>query len=705
MHDNQQHTILIVDDNQSNLELLYELLSREGYLVKAANSAHLGLNSALSSPPDLILLDIKMPEMNGYEMCAELKKKKVTESIPVIFISASSVALNKVEAFAVGGVDYIVKPFETSEVLARVKNHLQLSLLQKQTEQSLNTSQSMLQAIISHSPAIIFIKDIEGYYIMLNEEFERVTNIKIADAIGKTDDELFDKESAQIFRMHDNDAIEKAQHKQFEETLNFGDEERTFLSLKFPLINSQGKVFALCCISTDITQRKQAEVKLHHLATHDTLTQLPNRAAFMEILAHTVASGKRKGQRHAILFIDLDNFKNINDSLGHEIGDQLLKKTAERLKENIHIGDFVSRMGGDEFMLLLQDINHPQEAARVSEKIINAMSAVFEIGDQRIFITPSIGIATTSDDGIETQKLVRNADIAMYCAKSRGRNNYQFFTEEMNSTILQRMEIEREFRIALDKGQILPMYQPQIDIITGEIVGVEALARWHHPKLGTISPSVFIPIADEINLLYKLDHQIITQAIKDFAPLIKTGHFKGTVSGNVCPKNFKQKQLVEFIDEETGKYGFPKQNLGIEITENAMMKNTEQVIQLMTQIKEQHINISIDDFGTGYSSLSYLKQFPIQTLKIDISFIRDINKSLRDKNLVKTIIELAHGLGLDCIAEGVETTEQAQTLRELGCDRLQGYLFSRAIPFDEISLLLNADKEHTFSTVDKQAPA
>lgn len=403
MRDNQQHTILIVDDDQFNLELLYELLSREGYLLKTANSARLGLKSALSSPPDLILLDIKMPEMNGYEMCAELKKNKITESIPVIFISASSEALNKVDAFTVGGVDYIVKPFETSEVLARVKNHLLLSLMQKQTEQSLDTSQSMLQAIISHSPAIVFIKDIEGHYIMLNEEFERVTNIKIADAIGKTDDELFDKDSAQIFKMHDNDVIEKAQHKQFEEIIYYENEERTFLSLKFPLINSQGEIFALCCISTDITQRKQAEVKLHHLATHDTLTQLPNRAAFMEILAHTVASGKRKSQCHAILFVDLDNFKTVNDSLGHEIGDQLLKKTAERLKENIRIGDFVSRMGGDEFMLLLQDIKHPQEAARASEKIINTMSAAFEIGDHRIFITPSIGIVTTSDDGTEIQ--------------------------------------------------------------------------------------------------------------------------------------------------------------------------------------------------------------------------------------------------------------------------------------------------------------
>ncbi|MEW7988088.1 MAG: EAL domain-containing protein [Candidatus Thiodiazotropha endolucinida] len=700
MRDNQQHTILIVDDDQFNLELLYELLSREGYLLKTANSARLGLKSALSSPPDLILLDIKMPEMNGYEMCAELKKNKITESIPVIFISASSEALNKVDAFTVGGVDYIVKPFETSEVLARVKNHLLLSLMQKQTEQSLDTSQSMLQAIISHSPAIVFIKDIEGHYIMLNEEFERVTNIKIADAIGKTDDELFDKDSAQIFKMHDNDVIEKAQHKQFEEIIYYENEERTFLSLKFPLINSQGEIFALCCISTDITQRKQAEVKLHHLATHDTLTQLPNRAAFMEILAHTVASGKRKSQCHAILFVDLDNFKTVNDSLGHEIGDQLLKKTAERLKENIRIGDFVSRMGGDEFMLLLQDIKHPQEAARASEKIINTMSAAFEIGDHRIFITPSIGIVTTSDDGTEIQKLIRNADIAMYCAKSKGRNNYQYYTQEMNSIILRRMKIEHEFRIALEKGQILPMYQPQIDIITGEIVGVEALARWHHPKLGTISPSVFIPIADEINLLYKLDYQIITRAIKDFAPLIKAGHFKGTVSGNICPKNFKQKQLVEFIDEETGKYGFPKQNLGIEITENTMMEDTEQTIELMTQIKEQHINITIDDFGTGYSSLNYLKHFPIQTLKIDINFVRDINKSNRDKNLVRTIIELAHRLGLYCIAEGVETIEQAQTLRELGCNRLQGYLISQAIPLDEITLLLNADNDYSFLNVD-----
>ncbi len=368
-----QYTILIIDDNPSNLKLLHELLTQQNYRVRVSDSPILGLKSAKTEPPDLILLDIKMPEMDGYELCQELKKDATTKDIPVIFISASAGAINKVKAFEVGGMDYISKPYDVTEVLARINNHLQLSILQKHTKSSLATSQNMLQAIMNNSPAIIYLKDLQGRYLLVNKEFEYVVGITDKDIRGKKDHEVFPKHIADEFVKNDQDALNSAQHKQFEEILELEGGNQIYLSLKFPLKDSNGDNFAVCGISTDITLRKLAEAELEHLATYDTLTELPNRSLFMELLTQALTLSKREHTRHAVLFIDLDNFKIVNDSLGHHIGDLLLKQVAKRLKDCTRSGDTVSRLGGDEFVLLLQRIKHPPEAAEVSKKIIRAL--------------------------------------------------------------------------------------------------------------------------------------------------------------------------------------------------------------------------------------------------------------------------------------------------------------------------------------------
>jgi len=690
-----KETILIIDDNPSNLKLLHELLSNHGYRVRVADSAKLGLQSAITTPPDLILLDIKMPEMDGYEVCQNLKKNERTASTPVIFISASAGALNKIKAFEAGGMDYINKPFDATEVLARIENHLQLSILQKQTQNSLTTSQHMLEAIMNNSPAAICIKDLEGHYLLANREFESVTGFKTDEILGKTDYEVFTKEIADVLVNHDEDVIKGTQHKQFEDTINSEEGEQTYLTLKFPLKDSGKNNYAICSILTDISIRKRIEAELEHLATYDTLTGLPNRSLFMELLSRALASSDREDSMHAILFIDLDNFKIVNDSMGHPVGDMLLREVAQRLKKCTRGEDTVSRMGGDEFVLLIQRIKHPSDAAEVSNKIIQALKPGFLIENRTVFITPSIGIVISPENGKDVEKLLRNADTAMYHAKSKGRNTYQFFTEEMNQRVLQRMEIEKELRIALKEKTIVPYYQPKIDTKTGEIVGVEALSRWHHPERGNIPPNTFIPVAEEANLIISLDRHILETTIKQFSPLIKEGLFNGTVSVNLTAHHFYRDHLLQFVCEKMDEYDFPADHLELEITEGSVMKNTKEAIKLMHELHNRGIQLSIDDFGTGYSSLSYLKQFPVKSLKIDISFIHDLNKNDTDKNLVASIINLAHGLNLECIAEGVETIEHAKTLHELGCDTLQGFLFSHAIEFDALNNYLKDKKKFT----------
>ncbi len=696
MGNSAQHTVLIIDDNPSNLKLLHELLSDNNYRVRVADSSRLGLDSARTTPPDLILLDIKMPEMDGYEICQALKADTATESVPVIFISASANTLNKVKALEVGGMDYINKPFDAAEVLARIQNHLQLSILQKQTKNLLTTSQYMLQAIMNNSPAVIYIKDLYGRYLMVNREYEKLVHMTNEEIKEKSDRDLFnDRKIVDFFTKNDRNVLESEQHKQFEDMLKLKDNELYYLTLKFPLKDANEHTYAVCGICTDITMRKRAEAELEHMATYDILTELPNRSLFMELLSRTLSSSQREKTIHAILFIDLDNFKNINDSLGHHVGDLLLKEVAQRLVKCTRSADTVSRLGGDEFVLLLQRIRHPAEAAEVSKKIIQELSPVFVIDDRTVYITPSIGIVISPENGTDAQKLLQNADTAMYHAKNKGRNTYQFFTEEMNQRVIYRMEIEKELRQALHDKTIIPFFQPKIESKTGRIIGFEALARWHSEKLGEVSPATFIPIAEDVNLIISLDQQILETSIQLFSPLIKDNLFDGTISINLTAQHFYRDHLLEFLDKTLAKFHFPAEHLELEITEGSVMKNTDDAISLMNELHERGIQLSIDDFGTGYSSLSYLKKFPVKSLKIDLSFIRDLGKSTTETNLVKSIINLASGLGLECVAEGVETIEQAKILNDFQCDILQGFLFSRAIDFMTAVEIIKNDKKFT----------
>lgn len=441
-------------------------------------------------------------------------------------------------------------------------------------------------------------------------------------------------------------------------------------------------------VFSDITFRKKAEAELRHLANYDTLTNLPNRTLFNEHLEQSIHESERTSTHFAILFIDLDNFKNINDSLGHSIGDLLLVEVGKRLSLCIRAEDVVARFGGDEFSVLLKEIRMDHGAARVADKILGALSEPFDLQGHNIVISPSIGIVLFPSDGNQPEELLRNADTAMYHAKSRGKNNFQFFTDEMNQKVLQRLQMEADLRIAIDEHELTVYFQPKVSFATGEIIGMEALVRWISPKHGFVNPGAFIGVAEETGLVVPLGKQVLEMTCQKMRAWVDEGLLTGRVAVNLSALQFRQKDLVKFIDNTLAETGLASRNLELEITEGTLMENADYAIGIMRQLRDRNISLAIDDFGTGFSSLSYLKRFPVTSLKVDRSFVVDMAHSDDDHTIVSSIVILAHNLGLKVVAEGVEDYSQVQLLRELGCEEMQGFLFSKPLPADDFEQLL-----------------
>ena len=450
----------------------------------------------------------------------------------------------------------------------------------------------------------------------------------------------------------------------------------------------------------DISAKKITEDQMAYMAYHDSLTGLPNNHLFKDRVTHCIASAKRNNSRLAIMFLDLDRFKLINDTLGHSAGDKLLQATAERLQNCIRSSDSVAlnsnapinpsiaRLGGDEFIILLEHIVDLQIVSRIAERLVNEVSQPIQIEEQEVFTSTSIGIALYPDDGKDVDSLLKNADAAMYYAKDQGRNNFQYYTKSMNEAAAQQLILGNSLRKALSNKEFQIYYQPQVSVITGQVIGLEALVRWKHPEKGFISPSLFIPLAEETGQIQAIGEWILFQACLQGAKWIKEGYRPLIISVNLSAKQLKQNNLPQIIKNTLKETGMPVQYLGIELTESAIILEPDMALDRLNKIKALGIKLSLDDFGTGYSSLSYLKRFPIDTLKIDREFIKDIKTDHEDATLVKAIIAMGHGLGMDIIAEGVELQEQLEYLGANACDAIQGFLFSKPLPANKIEPLL-----------------
>jgi diguanylate cyclase (GGDEF)-like protein/PAS domain S-box-containing protein len=446
----------------------------------------------------------------------------------------------------------------------------------------------------------------------------------------------------------------------------------------------------LVAIVRDISERKLAEERMLHLAHHDTLTGLPNRSLISDRLDQIIAQARRNGGSVLVAFIDLDGFKLVNDGLGHNAGDELLKVVAERMSGCLRASDTVGRFGGDEFVLLLNEPGSVMDAAPVLERVREAVLQSISVSGQEVQVSCSIGVAVYPNDGNDAGALLMNADAAMYRAKEMGKNNCQFYTREMNASLEEKLVLLEGLRSALDEGQFRLVYQPKLDLHNGRVIGVEALLRWDHPQHGVIGPDRFIPLAEESGMIVALGDWVLHTACAQNRAWQQAGLAPLRISVNVSPRQFEEPQLVERVQCALARSGLAPQWLELEVTEGVIMRDLQQALVKMAAVRAMGVSLSIDDFGTGYSSLSALKSFPISTLKIDKSFVRDLGRSSGDEAIASSIIGLAHRLKLRVIAEGVETEQQRNFLRENGCDEMQGYLFSRPLPAEQLAALLRA---------------
>lgn len=441
----------------------------------------------------------------------------------------------------------------------------------------------------------------------------------------------------------------------------------------------------------DITERKRMEEAIQHQAHHDPLTNLPNRLLLMDILSIELAKAKRGKKRCAVLFLDLDRFKNINDTLGHDIGDRLLKEVAERLRRSVRVSDTVSRMGGDEFNILLTEIPHADDIITIAQKVVDFFGKPYVIGGHEFHMSTSIGISIYPEDGETMEALFKNADIAMYHAKEQGGNSYQFFNTTMNTRLIERMRLERWLRQALHRAELAIHYQPQFSIDTRKVICAEALVRWRHPELGMLAPGRFIPIAEEIGLINAIDEWVLKTTCAQFKAWQDAGLPRICATVNLSAKQLQKSDFVERIAGILRETGFDPQHLDVEISESVAMRHLEQAIPNMIKLAQMGVGISIDNFGTGYSSLNYLKKLPIRKLKIDKSFIQGIVAESADRAIIGAVTAMAREMKLRVIAVGVETGEQLEFLKSTGCQEVQGFLFSRPLPAEEFRELFTGN--------------
>ncbi len=556
----------------------------------------------------------------------------------------------------------------------------------KQSEDALRQAATVFES--SHDGAII--TDLAGRILAVNHAYLEITGYSEAEFLGQNPSMLHSGRHSTNFYQNMWANIKEAGYWRGEiwnrrKNGEIYPEQITISAVK----NASGEITHYVGMSSDLSQIKQSETQLEHLAHYDPLTDMPNRLLVQSHLTHTLAQAQRLGRQVGVLYLDLDRFKSINESLGYPVGDELLVNLTKRLTSRLRSGDMLARLGGDEFLLVMEHMEGPEDVAGVARSLLELLTQPFVLsGEQEVFIGASIGISVFPDDGSSANLLIQHADAAMHQAKKQGRNTYSFYTDSLTRAAGEHFELETRLRHAITANQLRVYYQPQVDIATGRIIGAEALVRWLDPERGLIPPVHFIPLAEETGLINAIGEWVLRETCLQGVRWIEDGFPFLTLAVNLSPHQFMRGNIAELVSKALGETGFPACRLELELTESALMDQEEAAVKMLHLLRAQDIRLAIDDFGTGYSSLAYLKRFPLDILKIDKSFVDDIPFHKDDMEIAATIIAMGHTLGFKVLAEGVETAEQLAFLQSKGCDMYQGYLTSPALPAEEFEKLL-----------------
>lgn len=804
--------VLVVDDDSSMRLVIGETLEHAGFTIEEAEDGAAALAAFERLHPALVVLDVDMPQVDGFAVCTALRKMPTGSTTPVLMVTALNDVASINRAYEVGATDFITKPINwpllshrvryilrasrafadlhrnqaslsNAQRIARLgnwdwnlqKNCLywagevyesfgmprerseatceaflecvhqedrqriqmafhaaiaggapldvehrvirpdgQVVFIQQRAELTLDqhgkalcltgTTQDISQRVqaeerlrlaanaLENTAESVMICDAHRRIVSVNKAFATMTGYAPEEVTGLSAELFRSRKHDAAFYSHVWETVNQTGHWQGEIWGRRKDEEiyPQWVSIS-QVKDKAGKPSHYVSVSNDISRHKQYEARLEFLAHHDALTDLPNRILLQRQLEETLLRAGNRGELVALMFIDLDHFKTINDSLGHAAGDELLQAAAQRLRRCVRQSDFVARLGGDEFVVVLTELRHFQEAANVAEKLINVLSRPFSIGGHELLISASIGISCYPSDGREADILLKNADAAMYRAKEQGRNTYQLFSAEMNAQAADQLVMTHDLRLAVRRQQFRLHYQPRIELGSGKITGTEALIRWQHPELGLVAPAKFIPLAEEIGLIEVIGEWVLRSACEQARAWQNSALPSLRLAINLSARQFRRPGFAKQIAAMLREYRLDANLLELEITESMAMQDFEKTRTILSELKELGVVIAIDDFGTGHCSLAYLKRFPVDYLKIDRSFIRDLPANAEDAAITQAIIALAKTLKLGLIAEGVETLAQHSFLQAHGCDEGQGYLFSKALPAGEIEPLLRAN--------------
>lgn len=802
--------ILIVDDESSVLLFHRAVLEKAGFRVKGFQKGADSISAFINFKPDLVILDVVMPDLNGFTICRTIRNLPGSQYTPILFVSGKGDSKSIKQAFDAGATDFLLKPvnldllgnriqymLRSSETMKNLKiseqrlcnahriaqlgnwewnierDYLWCSdeiyhifgvkpenfdrryeglltsvhpgdqdMFDSMVKHSLRTGEplSLEHRVLLHDGSLRFINERAEVYIprggkalrmigtaqdvtkkresedslkLLKEAVERLPiGITISDLEGKiiytnpaeaqmhgyTMGELTDKEASMFAPANLKKTVPLDEFRKMtvwkRETVNLrkkGEayEEFPVFLTSIPVKNAKEVPLGIITTCEDITERKQAEREIEKLAYHDILTGLPNRALLHDRLEKALALARREGKQICVMFLDLDRFKDVNDSQGHDFGDKLLWSVAERLRRCIREADTLARMGGDEFVIVFTSVSGSDEAAIAAQRILSVFSQPFELEERQIYSSTSIGIAIYPSDGHDVGDLLKSADTAMYYAKFRGRHTYQFFSEEMNRRVTEKMTIENALRRAIDGNEFCLHYQPQVELETGRIIGAEALVRWESPELGLVLPSQFIPVAEDTGIIFRLGQWVIDTAFAQAKAWQDAGFRSFKIAVNISGHQLEQPGFMDMVDRLIRKTGVDPAQMEFELTESVVMDKADMTIVTLTDLRTRGIRLCIDDFGTGYSSLSYLKHFPMDRIKIDRSFVTDIRTNTDDAAIVDMIIAIGKSLGLRVLAEGVENKEQFDFLKAHGCTEAQGYFFARSMAAEDLTAVLS----------------